>query len=127
MNATPSGLARVAFHLRHIAGSVDRLLTYAEGSQLTAVQIAALSDESAPNAVTLQVLADLRTAFQLALKRVTALTCADLEAPRSVGRRALPTTVGGLLVHVADHTQRHIGQAIITAKIIRAQRQTNAE
>jgi uncharacterized damage-inducible protein DinB len=127
MNATPSGLARVAFHLRHIAGSVDRLLTYAEGSQLTAVQIAALSDESAPNAVTLQVLADLRTAFQLALKRVTALTGVDLEAPRSVGRRALPTTVGGLLVHVADHTQRHIGQAIITAKIIRAQRQTNAE
>jgi len=34
----------------------------------------------------------------------------------------LPTTVGGLLVHVADHTQRHVGQAVTTAKIVVAQR-----
>ena len=30
LNAQHFGLAPVAFHIRHIAGSIDRLLTYAE-------------------------------------------------------------------------------------------------
>jgi uncharacterized damage-inducible protein DinB len=54
--------------------------------------------------------------------RVRELAKADLEERRTVGKKALPTTVGGLLVHVADHTQRHVGQAITTAKIIIARR-----
>jgi hypothetical protein len=37
-----------------------------------------------------------------------------------VGLKKLPTTVGGLLVHIADHAQRHVGQAITTAKIVNA-------
>jgi hypothetical protein len=36
-----------------------------------------------------------------------------------VGRARLPSTVFGLLFHVAEHTQRHAGQAITTAKIVR--------
>jgi uncharacterized damage-inducible protein DinB len=54
--------------------------------------------------------------------RVRALALTDLDQPRAVGKKALPTTVGGLLVHVADHTQRHVGQAVTTAKIVVAQR-----
>ena len=34
LNARPAGLPPVAFHLRHIARSLDRLLTYAEGRAL---------------------------------------------------------------------------------------------
>ena len=45
LNQRPSGLASVAFHVRHIAGSLDRLLTYAEGHQLSSEQIAFLKSE----------------------------------------------------------------------------------
>jgi uncharacterized damage-inducible protein DinB len=48
---------------------------------------------------------------------------ADLEAERFVGRRRLPTTLGGLLVHVAEHTQRHVGQMVTTAKVVKAWRE----
>src|SRR6266705_2959363 len=33
--ATPHGFGSVGFHLRHIAGSTDRLMTYVEGGQLS--------------------------------------------------------------------------------------------
>jgi hypothetical protein len=49
---------------------------------------------------------------------VQELGAVNLEQPRRVGRKQLPTSVGGLLVHVADHTQRHVGQAITTAKVV---------
>ena len=54
-NARPAGIAPVAFQLRHIARSVDRLLTYAEGRQLNEDQMAALKSELAPGAVLLLV------------------------------------------------------------------------
>jgi hypothetical protein len=38
---------------------------------------------------------------------------------RGVGRRRLPTTVLGLLVHIAEHTQRHVGAIIATSKVVR--------
>jgi uncharacterized damage-inducible protein DinB len=44
----------------------------------------------------------------------------NLDEVRTVGKKQLPTTVAGLLVHIADHTQRHVGQAITTAKIVAA-------
>jgi hypothetical protein len=127
INATPFGIASVGFHLRHIAGSIDRLLTYAEGSQLTAIQITVLNNEATPSTASSQVLADLTVALQRASTRVRALIGNNLEEARFVGRCALPTTLGGLLVHIADHTQRHIGQAITTAKILRALRQGNPD
>jgi uncharacterized damage-inducible protein DinB len=49
-----------------------------------------------------------------------ALANTDFTQPRTVGGKQLPTTLGGLLVHVADHTQRHVGQAITTSKIVAA-------
>jgi len=120
LNARPGGIAPVAFHLRHIARSIDRLLTYAEGEQLTGEQTAALKAELDPGATRAELFAELESALARGTARIRAIDPERLEEPRRVGRRELPTTVGGLLVHVADHTQRHVGQAIATAKIVKA-------
>jgi hypothetical protein len=122
LNARPAGLPPAAFHLRHIARSLYRLLTYAEGGALTREQLTALKDEMKSGATHVAVFAELRTALERSERRVCALALTDLEQSRTVGKKALPTTVGGLLVHVADHTQRHVGQAITTAKIVVALR-----
>jgi uncharacterized damage-inducible protein DinB len=118
LNARPFGLAPVAFHLRHIARSLDRLITYAEGQQLDATQKAALKTELDEGATREAVLAELSTALQQSTTRIRAFSSAQFAEPRGVGRAALPTTVAGLLVHCADHTQRHVGQAITTAKVV---------
>jgi hypothetical protein len=120
LNARVSGIPPVAFQLKHIGGSMDRLLTYAEGSSLTPEQIAAMKSEIDSVISGKQVFAELRVAFERSMQRIRALAAANMEEARKVGRSQLPTSVGGLLVHVADHTQRHVGQAITTAKIVRA-------
>ena len=117
LNARPGGIAPVAFHLRHIARSLDRLLTYAEGRQLNPDQIALLKSELDPGATRSRLFAELTEALAASAKRVRSFSPAQMEEERAVGKKQLPTTVGGLLVHVADHTQRHVGQAITTAKI----------
>ena len=123
LNARPGGIAPVAFHIRHIARSIDRLLTYAEGHQLSAEQISLLKSEMEPSGSRNELMAGLVVAFAKSGKRIRAFPPAQLEEERKVGKKELPTSVGGLLVHVADHTQRHVGQAITTAKIVVAQRQ----
>jgi len=120
MNARPGNIAPIAFHLRHIARSLDRLLTYAEGGQLSEQQMASLEAELDPAAAPVELLAEFRSGIDDALRRLRNFSEADLEHPRHVGRKALPTTVGGLLVHCADHTQRHTGQAVTTAKILQS-------
>ncbi|HLJ27699.1 MAG TPA: DinB family protein [Candidatus Angelobacter sp.] len=122
VNARPGGIAPVAFHLRHIARSMDRLLTYAEGAQLSGEQIAALKTELEPGATKKELFAELTAQLDDSGKRIRAFSPQELEHPRHVGKKQLPTTIGGLLVHVADHTQRHVGQAITTAKIVIANR-----
>jgi uncharacterized damage-inducible protein DinB len=111
MNARPFGLAPVAFHLRHIARSLDRLLTYAEGQSLTAEQLAALSSELDSGAKHSELFTELDGALKKSATRILAFQVSDLEQARSVGKRRMPTTFAGLLVHVADHSQRHVGQA----------------
>jgi uncharacterized damage-inducible protein DinB len=124
--ARPSGLAPIAFHLRHIARSLDRLLTYAEGNQLTAEQLAALKTEldppdQQPNAnAAAAARAEFRTGLARAADRIRAISPDRFADPCGIGRKQLPTTVAGLLVHCADHTQRHTGQFVTTAKIIAA-------
>lgn len=120
LNARVSGIPSLAFHLNHIGGSMDRLLTYAEGSQLTAEQVAAMKSEIDSVKTGEEIFADLRASFERGIQRVRMLAAGNLEEARSVGRKQLPTSVGGLLVHVADHTQRHTGQAVTTAKLVRA-------
>jgi uncharacterized damage-inducible protein DinB len=123
LSAQPHGLPSVAFQLRHIARSIDRLVTYAEGTALSAEQLEALREEAHPDASREALFEDVSTALARGAQRIRALAKTDLEQARSVGKKALPTTLGGLLVHVADHTQRHVGQAITTAKILLAERQ----
>jgi len=120
LNARPADLAPVAFHLRHMVRSLDRLLTYAEGEPLSPGQLAGLQTELDPGATRAEVFREFREGIAAAARRVRGMAAADLEQPRVVGRKALPTTVGGLLVHCADHTQRHTGQALTTAKIVLA-------
>src|SRR5262249_20617640 len=64
---SPHGLAPLGFHLRHIAGSVDRLTTYLEGRSLEEAQLLELRAEMAPGAG----LADLLAAIDRALDRAT--------------------------------------------------------
>lgn len=118
MEARPFGIASVGFHLRHIARSLDRLLTYAEGKQLSSAQLAALSSELEAPPDKAAVLMEFREAIAWAANRVQRISVGSFEEPRYVGRKRLPTTVGGLLVHCAEHTQRHVGQAVTTAKVV---------
>ena len=122
VDARVAGLPSVAFQLRHIAGSIDRLLTYAEGRGLHAEQLGALREEADAGATTDVLLAEYATALSRASERVIAFRRANLEEARTVGRRQLPSTLGGLLVHIADHTQRHSGQMVTTVKFIVALR-----
>jgi uncharacterized damage-inducible protein DinB len=115
--ARPQGLAPLGFHLRHIAGSVDRLTTYLEGRELDAGQLDALAAEMAPGASVEELLADIDRALRRAEKAIRAIDPSTLAEPRWVGRKRLPTTVMGLLVHIAEHTHRHLGQAISAAQL----------
>jgi len=118
--ATPHGFGSVGFHLRHIAGSTDRLMMYLEGRQLSESQMDFLKHEHDPGASLEELLSSLNAVFERAEAVVRALDVSVLEAPREIGRRKLPTTVIGLLTHIAEHTQRHVGQAISAAKLARA-------
>lgn len=123
LNARPAEIAPVAFHLRHISRSMDRLLTYAEDKQLSPEQIAAMKAEMSGGASRDELFAELASSLARGSQRVSAFPAESLSDKRGVGRQQMPTTVGGLLVHVADHTQRHVGQAITTAKIVKRARQ----
>ncbi len=120
INARPAGLPPVAFHLRHISRSLDRLLTYAEGRQLSVAQVAALKTELNVVAQREELFAELNGAFNCSRTRILGIDASRFEEVRLVGKKLLPTSLGGLLVHVADHTQRHVGQAVTTAKILRS-------
>ena len=122
IGSQPFGLPSVAFHLRHIARSTDRILTYAEGGQLSAEQLAALRAEQQEGDSLAELLAEVETSFSNAADRVRVLATADFNTPRDVGRKQLPTSIGGALIHVADHTQRHVGQVVTTAKVLKALR-----
>lgn len=121
-HAQPLGLPSVAFHLRHIARSTDRILTYAEGGQLTAEQLTVLKAEHTGEETLAELLGEVEAAFANAGARVRTLASADFNLFRGVGRKQLPTSIGGALIHVADHTQRHVGQVVTTAKVLKAQR-----
>jgi uncharacterized damage-inducible protein DinB len=122
LNMRPADIAPVAFHIRHIERSTDRLLSYAEAGSLSAEQISAMKAEMEPGATREAVFAELDESMENSTARVNSFSEENLAEKRSVGRQQMPTTVAGLLVHVADHTQRHVGQAITTAKIVKGSR-----
>jgi uncharacterized damage-inducible protein DinB len=115
--ASPHGFGSVGFHIRHIAGSTERLMAYLLNRQLTAAQLAEAAAEAQLLAIDREeLLAILDRSFRDAEAVVRSLDPATLREPRFVGRKRLPTTVIGLLTHTAEHTQRHVGQAITMAK-----------
>jgi uncharacterized damage-inducible protein DinB len=116
--AAPHGLGSVGFHMRHIAGSTGRLMTYLQGRSLDDGQMAALhSEEASIGPGRDELLAELDRVFRNAEAVVRSLDASTLAEGRTVGRKGLPTTVIGLLTHIAEHTQRHVGQAIGAAKL----------
>ena len=119
MFARPAELPSVAFHLRHIVRSLDRLLTYAEDRGLSQDQMEALGTETAEGGAD-EVRQEFREGMDRALGRVTGFAPAPYAEDRGIGRQRLPTTVAGLLIHCAEHTQRHVGQAVTTAKLVSA-------
>lgn len=126
LHASPAGLTPISFHLRHIPGALDRLLSYAEGHQLSAEQLAALKAEQGPGGLRHELFATFNNGLASAARRVRAFAGVDLEQPRGIGKKQLPATVGGILVHLADHTQRHTGQIVTTAKLLKAAGQPGA-
>lgn len=122
LNASFAALTPVAFQLRHIARSLDRLLTYAEGRELNSDQTAALQSESQPGGTRSELFSELSLALRGASLRIRAFAPDQMDEPRAVGKKGLPSTVAGLLVHVADHTQRHVGEVITTSKLLLARR-----
>ena len=119
----PGGAASIGFHLRHAGGALDRLFTYARGELLTDAQRAALREEGAPGdppASLDSVVSDVGQIIDRALKQLADTPKESLLDERKLGRAGLPTTVLGLLFHAAEHSTRHVGQAITTAKIVSA-------
>jgi len=119
----PGGVASVGFHLKHVRGVVDRLFTYARGEMLSDAQIHALKEESfAGDADSIHVLVDkFRNQVASAIEQLKTIDVNTLAEKRGVGRKQIPSTVIGLLFHAAEHVQRHVGQLIVTARILRAQ------
>lgn len=115
----PQGSAPAGYHLRHIAGSVERLSAYLEGRQLREDQLQRLRNEQNPGDAIEVLLVEIRTSLQQAAELFLKIDLTRLEEPRTVGRKQLPTTVIGLMVHICEHTQRHLGQAITLAKIVK--------
>ena len=117
----PLGLASVGFHLRHLAGVLDRTFTYARGEALSETPLAYLAAEGSPP-THLGAVPELVQAFahqvDAALAQLRATPEATLPEWRGVGRAQLPSTVVGLLVHAAEHTTRHVGQLLVTARLV---------
>jgi uncharacterized damage-inducible protein DinB len=116
----PAGLASVGFHLQHLTGVLDRLTSYARGAALDDGQRAALAAEgtSAPALRTAALVDAFDAQVERAIAQLRATDPATLLEPRTVGRQQLPSTVLGLLVHAAEHTMRHVGQLLVTARVV---------
>src|SRR4051812_19455975 len=61
--ARPFGLGSVGFQLQHLAGSSERLLTYAQGRALTNEQLAAMKAEGEPSGTLQDLITGVRDTF----------------------------------------------------------------
>jgi uncharacterized damage-inducible protein DinB len=118
----PGGIGSVGFHVAHLAGSTDRLLTYARGDALSEAQREALDRERTLSTArpALELLLNAwYDAVAMALEQLSSTSELELLQPRAVGRARLPSTVLGLLFHAAEHASRHTGQIVTTSKLVR--------
>lgn len=116
----PSGAASIGFHLQHIRGVIDRMFTYALDLPLSDQQLSYLSKEGLvdPTVTVESLLLQLETQLQAAISQLCSTDTNQLTATRYLGRKRIPTTLTGLLFHAAEHTQRHTGQLLVTARIL---------
>lgn len=117
----PSGAASVGFHILHIGGSTERLMTYARGEPLTPEQLAISRDEPTMRVDRAALMAQVLAQLDRALEQVRTTSVGSLLDARKVGRAGLPSTTIGLLFHVAEHATRHAGQAVTTARVLKGQ------
>lgn len=115
----PHGLTPIGFHIRHIAESIDRLLTYAEGSPLDEAQLATLKAELVEQLPLLSLIVILEQRLNAARSRLIGLNEAEFASKRYIGRSQIEVPLGTLLAHIAEHAQRHLGQIATTAKVVR--------
>lgn len=119
----PLGLASAGFHLQHLSGVLDRIFTYARGEKLTEQQLQYLSKEGKAEENTSSI-PEMIERFNLqvddALDQLWQTDETTLTDPRGVGRANLPSTVNGLLFHAAEHTMRHVGQLLVTVRMVKA-------
>jgi uncharacterized damage-inducible protein DinB len=106
----------------NIAGSLDRFCCYAEGTPLSQEQLASLAGEMDQTGSRQTIFSELQDSLEETRRRLDAIVQQPMDLPVKIGRKGLPTTLAGLLIHAAEHSQRHVGQAITTAKLIVAQR-----
>lgn len=120
---TPAGAASPAFNLQHIPGVLDRLFTYANNNQLTQEQLQYLSEEGKYNeSITVTTLVEnLNHQIDATISQLKTIAEETLTEVRFVGRKKLPSTVLGLIFHSAEHTMRHLGQLLVTVKVLRHQ------
>ncbi len=117
----PAKVASVAFHLQHLAGVLDRIFTYARGESLTEMQMQNLKSEGVENTeITVQQLIEgFNKQVEKAIFQLKNTDEATLAEVRGVGRAKIPSTVIGLLFHAAEHTTRHLGQLLVTSKVVK--------
>lgn len=118
----PAGVASPGFHLQHLSGVLSRLFSYARGEALSPAQREALKLEDAasrPDVTAVSLVGAFRRQVDIAIDELRAANEHTLTAAREVGRGKLPSTVLGLIVHAAEHTQRHVGQLLVTVRFLR--------
>lgn len=117
----PAGRASVGFHLQHITGVLDRMLTYSEGKKLSEVQFSALKNEGNPDiqSRTVNLVHNSNEKIAYAITKLKTVNEDTLTQSRTVGRKELPSTVIGLLFHAAEHVQRHVGQLLVTVSVLK--------
>jgi hypothetical protein len=123
----PADAASTGFHLQHLRGVLDRLFTYSKGKPLSEEQLRALKAEGDPqqtNATASELVKAFNYQIDQSLKELEQINEQQLTEYRPVGRAQLPSTVMGLLFHAAEHTMRHLGQLIVTVRVVKKQENT---
>ena len=117
----PNAVASVAFHLQHLSGVLDRLFTYANNQILNEdqLELLALESDSTQFLTVKGLLTRFNNQVNKALTQLKNIEEKTLLEPRSIGRKQIPTNQLGLLFHAAEHTQRHVGQLLVTIKMLK--------
>lgn len=118
-----AGMASPGFHLQHLTGVLNRLFSYAKGVGLTEDQLSYLAAEgkATENIDKVHLVTQFNIQVDNAISQLAGTDEQSLTQIRGVGRAQLPSTVIGLYVHAAEHTMRHLGQLLVTVKVLQHQ------